>query len=101
MARAASPAALQRAIDLVASSDGNIALKAITVILDRGYGKPMQGVELTGKDGKNWSPTVIILPSNGCETSWRGRGRMADRRRLVFALPSDKGEGGLVSKSNR
>ena len=51
MARAASPAALQRAIDLVASPDGNIALRAIGVILDRGYGKPMQGVELTGKDG--------------------------------------------------
>ena len=51
MARAASPAALQRAIDLIASTDGNLALKAIQVILDRGYGKPMQGVELTGKDG--------------------------------------------------
>ena len=51
MARAASPAAMQRAIELVASPDGHIALKAIGVILDRGYGKPMQGVELTGKDG--------------------------------------------------
>ena len=45
------------------------AQKAIAVILDRGYGKPMQGVELMGKDGKNLSPTVIILPSNGRETS--------------------------------
>ena len=51
MARAASPAALQRAIDLVQSPDGNIALKAIGVILDRGYGKAMQGVELSGRDG--------------------------------------------------
>ena len=51
MARAASPAAMQRAIDLSGNPDGNIALKAIALILDRGYGKPMQGVELSGKDG--------------------------------------------------
>ena len=26
-------------------------------------------VELTGKDGRDFSPTVIILPSNGRESS--------------------------------
>lgn len=57
MARAASPAALQRAIDLIASNDENVALKAINTVLDRAYGKPAQA--MTGENGEGPAEMVI------------------------------------------
>lgn len=52
MARAASVTAIQRAIELVASSDENVALKAINTVLDRAWGKPVQATEHSGPDGE-------------------------------------------------
>ena len=52
MARAASVTAIQRAIDLVASNDENVALKAINTVLDRAWGKPVQATEISGPDGE-------------------------------------------------
>jgi hypothetical protein len=51
MARAASVGALRRAIELVDSKDENVALKAINTVLDRGWGKPAQAVEMSGPNG--------------------------------------------------
>lgn len=52
LARAASVPAIERAIQLVADSDPNVALKAINVVLDRAWGKPVQATEISGPDGE-------------------------------------------------
>ena len=52
LARAASVPAIERAIRLVEDSDPNVALKAIGVVLDRAWGKPVQATEVSGPDGE-------------------------------------------------
>lgn len=52
LARAASVPAIERAIRLVEDSDPNVALKAISVVLDRAWGKPVQANEISGPDGE-------------------------------------------------
>lgn len=49
-ARAASPKAIQRAIELMDNPDPNVALKALNTVLDRGYGKPVQAVQHSGDE---------------------------------------------------
>jgi hypothetical protein len=44
LARAATPRAIQRQIELMESEDENVALKATNSILDRALGKPAQTV---------------------------------------------------------
>ncbi len=51
LARAASEKAISRAIELMDSPDENVALKAISTVLDRGYGKPAQAVTGEGGEG--------------------------------------------------
>jgi hypothetical protein len=51
MARMAAPDALQRACELTKSSDENVALKAIGLVLDRAYGKPAQPIDGDGEGG--------------------------------------------------
>jgi hypothetical protein len=51
IAKAACPAAIAKAVELMAHADPNIALKAINVVLDRGYGKPAQAHHISGPDG--------------------------------------------------
>lgn len=51
MARAASPAALARAIELISHEDGNIALKAAALVMDRAYGKAAQPIDGDGEGG--------------------------------------------------
>lgn len=50
-ARAATPRALERAIQLIESPDENVALKAINTVWDRAYGKPAQPVDGDGEGG--------------------------------------------------
>ena len=52
LARAASVPAIERAIRLVEDADPNVALKAISVVLDRAWGKPVQANEISGPDGE-------------------------------------------------
>lgn len=52
LARAASVPAIERAIQLIADNDPNVALKAINCVLDRAWGKPAQAVEHSGPDGE-------------------------------------------------
>jgi hypothetical protein len=52
LARAASVPAIERAIRLLEDSDPNVALKAINVVLDRAWGKPVQATEISGPDGE-------------------------------------------------
>src|SRR5215203_2602220 len=44
IARAATPRAIQRQIELMESKDENVALKATNSILDRAFGKPAQTI---------------------------------------------------------
>jgi hypothetical protein len=46
LARAASPRAIQRQIELIESKDENVALKATEAVLNRAYGKPAQVVDV-------------------------------------------------------
>lgn len=43
IARAAGPEAMRRAVELMSSRDGRVALVAIQTVLDRSYGKPKDG----------------------------------------------------------
>jgi hypothetical protein len=47
LARAASPDAIKKQIELLQSKDENVALKAAAAILDRAWGKPAQTVNAT------------------------------------------------------
>lgn len=67
MARAASVTAIQRAIELVASNDENVALKAINTVLDRAWGKPVQATEISGPDGD----AIEIAPTSDLDTARR------------------------------
>lgn len=73
MARAASVQAIQRAIELLASNDENVALKAVNTVLDRAWGKPVQATEISGPDGE-----AIHVES--------GIGDLDLARRIAFAL---------------
>jgi len=78
MARAASVGALQRAIELVHSTDENVALKAINTVLDRGWGKPAQALEHSGPDGGPIS-YVVEAPAEAVTTGdWAKRWRRDD-----------------------
>ena len=44
-------------------------VSAANALLDRAYGRPIQGMEMTGKDGAALAPTVIILPANSRDTA--------------------------------
>lgn len=43
--------AIEKLVDLMRGEDQRIAQAAAQALLDRGFGKPGQSVELTGKDG--------------------------------------------------
>ena len=49
LARAATPGAVRRLIEITGSDDEKAAISACNAILDRGLGKPVQ--EITGEDG--------------------------------------------------
>ena len=64
----AADAILQLATILTTSENDSARIAAAKELLDRGYGKSMQGVELTGKDGHPVAFTqierVIVRPRN-------------------------------------
>jgi hypothetical protein len=53
LAQAHGPAAIAKLVAIMTTSESHTAsIAAAKELLDRGYGKAMQGVELTGKDGQ-------------------------------------------------
>lgn len=50
LAREASEQAVRKLIALMSSGDQNVELKAANSILDRGFGKPRQSVDVTNRD---------------------------------------------------
>lgn len=59
LARAASPAAMERAIQLMQDADPNVALKAINTVLDRAWGKPAQ--VQAGEGGEGPAETIFRI----------------------------------------
>ena len=72
--------AIRRLVDLMGSKNENVAVRACEALLDRAYGRPLQGLELNSEDAtprrwyeeivpmpkrENIPPTSESLPSNG------------------------------------
>lgn len=51
LARASGPEAIQKLVELMRGDDRRTALAAAQALLDRGFGKPSQAVELSGEAG--------------------------------------------------
>ena len=56
LAREHGGMAIDRLVALMDSQNQSVALRAAEAVLDRGYGRPMQAMELTGKDGNPLKP---------------------------------------------
>lgn len=56
LARTAGPEAIDKLLELMRGDDRRTALAAAQALLDRGFGKPGQSVELSGPDGE---PLVV------------------------------------------
>lgn len=67
LARSHTEAALGALFQIATHGESEAArVSAANAILDRGYGKPKQAMEHSGKDGSPLSPVVIFkLPDNG------------------------------------
>ena len=52
-AKAEGPAVLRKLLKLTKSKDERVVLAACNAILDRGYGRPPQGMEIGGRGGGN------------------------------------------------
>src|ERR671910_3070900 len=72
LARAATPRAIQRQIELMESEDENVALKATNAVLDRAFGKPAHTVNanLGRKERLDYSiPELLAIAyGNGIRT---------------------------------
>ena len=56
LARTAGPEAVEKLVELMRGDDRRTALAAAQALLDRGFGKPSQAVEMSGPDGE---PLVV------------------------------------------
>ena len=56
LARTAGPEAIEKLLELMRGDDRRTALAAAQALLDRGFGKPSQAVEMSGPDGE---PLVV------------------------------------------
>jgi Family of unknown function (DUF5681) len=73
LARQHGHEAIQRLVALMHSSNEGVAVRAAEALLDRGYGRPLQGLELNSVDAtsQRWhvelvpTPTRESLPANG------------------------------------
>lgn len=71
MAKDHAEQALQVLVNIALSGESEAArVSAANAILDRGYGKPMQGVDHTSSDGSMKPPTLIqLVPLKGNDSS--------------------------------
>ena len=66
LARSHAPTAMATLVDIAAKGDSEAArVSAANAILDRGYGKPMQAMEHTGKDGAPLIPVINVTIDGG------------------------------------
>ena len=61
LARSYTQEAVERAVAIMRGEDDNNALMAVRLILDRGWGKPVQGILYTDEDGNPQAPVAPIL----------------------------------------
>jgi hypothetical protein len=60
LAQEHGPEALKRLVQLMKSKNERVAVAAAQAVLDRGYGKPPQAVQLGGQDGSSASREILI-----------------------------------------
>jgi hypothetical protein len=60
LCQAAAPAALERVIGFVSHENPTVALKAIEMLLDRGYGRAVQAQEISGPNGGPQATTITL-----------------------------------------
>jgi len=60
LAKAKTPDAFKRLVELLKSDDESIQLGAVKTIFEYGWGKPKQEMEVTGKDGSPIIPVINI-----------------------------------------
>jgi hypothetical protein len=65
LARAYTTEALERLVEIMRTGGERAAVTACNVILDRGWGKAQQSMELTGKNGAPLVPILNVLHTNG------------------------------------
>jgi hypothetical protein len=58
--------AIRRLVDLMGSKNENVAVRACEALLDRGYGRPLQGLELNSVDAsrQRWHVELVSLPKH-------------------------------------
>ena len=64
LARKHTEEALDRLVFWMRSENASVSVSASQGILDRGYGKPVQATELSGKDGQPISLTITATDAN-------------------------------------
>lgn len=73
IAKAASPKAMARAVELLDHPDARVVMSAIKEIIDRAYGTPRQSVEVSGPDGGPQQHEYIDRPPRETFEEWEAR----------------------------
>lgn len=60
MAQAAAPAAFRKLISLTDHENPIVAMRACEIVMDRGYGKPVQAQEISGPNGGPQATTITL-----------------------------------------
>ncbi len=61
LARDHGPEAIQRLVTLMRSKNESVAVRAAEALLDRGYGRPMQGLELIDKEATRTVKQIKVV----------------------------------------
>lgn len=61
LAREHDQKAIERLVELLDSKNESVALRAAEALLARGYGRPVQGIELNSKEGHSPQTVEIVF----------------------------------------
>jgi hypothetical protein len=86
-ARDHGPRAIARLVALMDSENESVAVRAAEALLDRGYGRPMQGVEFSGQAER---PAHRLIEITFVEPRKRDADRSLPQRPPVIGLPRPK-----------
>jgi hypothetical protein len=79
--------AIERLVALMDSENESVAVRAAEALLDRGYGRPMQGVEFSGQAER---PAPRLIEITFVEPRKRDADRSLPQRLPVIGLPGPK-----------
>jgi len=85
LAREYGPAAIRRLAYWMESEDPRASTTAATALLDRGFGKPKQETEVTGKDGAPLMPSLHITMASTLPVT-------LEAKKVIDVIEEDKGE---------